>query len=58
MDFNDITSGLVTEHFNNLTKAVESLDDTARSQYAENFGIRIWTVAGPSKDLSFAISVN
>lgn len=58
MDFNDITSGLVTEHFDNLSKAVRGLSDTAQAEYAENFGIRIWTVAGPNEDNSFAISMN
>lgn len=58
MDFNDITSNLVTEHFDNLGKAVKSLDDTARSEYADKFSIQIWTVAGPNEENAFAISCN
>ncbi len=57
-EFEAIASGLVTEAFENLTKAVQSMTEEERTDYARKFPIRIWTVAGISKETSVPISVN
>ena len=57
-EFEAIASALTTDAFANLTKAVESLGETGRQEYADRFPNPIWTKAGMNEDLSFAISAN
>ena len=58
MEFGEIAVQQISEEFQALTKAVESMTDAEREAYAERNPIRIWTVAGIDQDNSFAISAN
>lgn len=57
-EFEHIASGHINEEFQNLTKIMDSMTDEQRVAYANAFPVAIWTVAGPDKDNSFAISAN
>lgn len=57
-EFKEIANSLVSEAFEGLTRAVDSMTPAEREAYAERNPVRIWIVAGMDEDNSFAISAN
>lgn len=57
-EFEAIAQGLVSEAFEGLTKAVDSMTEQEYRDYAQRNPVRIWIVAGIDENNSFAISAN